>query len=130
MIAADQRAVMKETIRGAIVSALASADADIDKVLAQAGWLEMLADEPDAAIDIVISVLGATNATATALDDVVVAALGEKPRTDLAVVLPRFAAWDPPGRIEADEWQVRGLATRRVDNAREMLVLGGTSMEP
>ena len=83
MIGADARVVMQETIRGAI--ATAGEDADIDAVLAHLGWLEMLDDEPDDAIDIVFSALGAANATAAALDDVVVSALGQKPRADLAV---------------------------------------------
>ena len=83
---------------------LATADerADVDAVLAQLGWLEMLDDEPADAIDIVFGALGATNATATALDDVLASALGTEPRADLAVLLPRFAAWDPPGRIDAE----------------------------
>src|SRR5262245_61922406 len=121
MIDANERGVMEETVRGAIANALATADADIDAVLARVGWLEMLGDEPGDAIDIVFSALGATNATATALDDVVASALGQEPRADLAVLLPRFAAWDPPGRIAADDVQAQGLATGRAATAGEML---------
>ena len=62
----------------------------------------MLAAEPADAIEIVFGALGATNGAATALDDVVVSALGTQPRADLAVLLPRFAAWDPPGRIDGE----------------------------
>lgn len=132
MIAADERAAMEETVRGAIADALATADdaADVDAVLAKLGWLELLADEPDDAIAIVFGALGAANARATALDDVVVSALGQKPRADLAVLLPRFAAWDPPGRIDAEELHAHGLATRRAASAGEMLVVCGTESEP
>ena len=127
MIDANERAVMEETVRGAITRA---PDADIDAVLEEVGWFEMLDDEPDDAIAIVFSALGAANATATVLDDVIASALGQKPRADLAVLLPRFATWDPPGRNIADDIQAQGLATGRVANAAEMLVACGTSAEP
>jgi len=131
MINADERAAMEETVRGAIAAALATADggADIDAVLARLGWLEMLDDDPDDAIGIVFSALGAATATATALDDVVASALGQTPRAELAVLLPRFATWSPPGRIDAGDLQAEGLATDRVATAGEMLVVCGTESE-
>ena len=131
MIDAVERASMQETMRSALAGALAAgAGADIDEMLAQLGWLEMLGDEPGDAIDIVFGALGATNATATALDDVIVSALGGKPRADLAVLLPDFAAWDPPGRIDADELHAQGVATARAATAGEMLVVCGTPPQP
>jgi len=132
MIDADERAVMQQTVRAALTNALATADevVDIDAVLVQLGWLKMLDDEPGYAIDIVFRALGATNATATALDDVVASALGQKPRADLAVLFPPFAAWNPPGRIDADDLQAQGLATGRAATAGEMLVVCGTDSEP
>jgi hypothetical protein len=137
MMDADERAVMEETVRGAIADALATPgeSADINAVLAKLGWLEMLDHDADAAIDIVFSALGAANATAAALDDVVASALGLKPRADLAVLLPRFAAWDPPGRIDADALHAEGLATSRLATNRaatagEILVVCGTESEP
>ena len=132
MIAADERAVMAETVRTAIANGLATgeAGADIDAVLARLGWLEMLDDDADDALGIVFSALGAANATATALDDVVAWALGQKPRADLAVLLPRFAGWDPPGRIDAEALHAQGLATGRAATAGEMLVVCGPDSEP
>jgi hypothetical protein len=132
MIDADERAVMEETVRGAVADALATADdsAGIDAVLTKLGWLEMLDDSPGDAIDIVFGVLGAANATASVLDDVIASALGEKPRADLAVLLPRFANWNPPGRIDADDFEAQGLATGRASTAMEMLVVCGTDSEP
>jgi len=99
-------------------AALAPPDADADAVLADLGWLEMLDAEPDDAIAIVFGALGATNHASTALDDVVASALGTKPRADLAVLLPGFGGWDPPGAF--------GLATARVVTATELLVAGRT----
>jgi hypothetical protein len=128
MIDAADRAAMEETVRAALTDA--SSGATIDGVLEKLGWLEMLDAEPPDAIDVVFSALGATNRTATALDDVVLSALGTKPRADLAVLLPRFATWDPPGRIDGEDLHARGLATARAATARELLVVGGSSSEP
>jgi hypothetical protein len=128
MIDAADRASMEETVRAAIADA--GEGAAIDGVLGQLGWLDLLDAEPPDAIDVVFSALGATNGTATALDDVVLSALGTKPRSDLAVLLPRFAAWDPPGRIDGGDLHARGLATARAATAREMLVVCGRASEP
>jgi hypothetical protein len=132
MIDANERAAMAETVRGAIANAFATDGdgADIDAVLAQLGWREMLEDEPGDAIDVVFGALGAANATATALDDVLASALGREPRADLAVLLPTFAGWDPPGRVDAKEIRAQGLATHRIATAAEMLVIGGPAAEP
>jgi hypothetical protein len=132
VIDADERALMEETVRGAIADALATGGerSGVDAVLARLGWLEMLGAEPDAAIDVVFGALGASNATATALDDVLASALGRKPGADLAVLLPRFAACDPPGRVDAGDLQAQGLATGRAATASEILVPCGTGSEP
>ena len=123
MIDADERSAMEHTVRAAIADALAADErADIDAVLAKLGWRELLDDAPGDAIAVVFGALGATNATATALDDVVASALGQKPHAGLAVLLPRFAAWDPPG--------AEGLATARAASAQELLVVSGSASEP
>ncbi|HSQ32702.1 MAG TPA: acyl-CoA dehydrogenase family protein [Gemmatimonadaceae bacterium] len=128
---ADERAVMEETVRGAIADALATADAgaDIDAVLAKLGWLEMLHDRPNDAIGLVFGALGATNATATALDDVLATALGREPRANLAVLLPPFATWDAPGRLQGSDFHATGLGTARAARARELLVACTTASE-
>jgi len=129
MIDAEERALMEETVRGALADAVESG-VEIDAVLAKLGWLEMLEDHPDDAIGIVFGALGVTNATATALDDAVASALGQTPRPDLAVLLPRFAGWDPPARIDAGELHAQGLVTARFATAGELLVVCGPASEP
>ncbi len=124
MIDADERALMEEAVRGALADAVAEG-ADADSVLAKLGWLEMLRDEPDDAIAIVFGALGRTNAVATALDDVLATALGEEPRSDLAVVLPPFGGSSAPGS-EAGEVRADGLATARAVHARDLLVVCST----
>ena len=62
------------------------------------GWLEMLDAEPrDAIDDRVHRARARRTRPRSVLDDVVASALGVEPRADLAVLLPPFAAWDPPG---------------------------------
>ena len=123
MIEADDRALMEQTVRAAIADAMAADESpDIDAVLAKVGWLELLRDEPDDAIAVVFGALGATNAAATALDDAIVSALGHEPRPGLAVLLPQFSRWDPPG--------AKGLATARAASAEEILVVSGVAAEP
>ncbi|HEX5095781.1 MAG TPA: acyl-CoA dehydrogenase family protein [Acidimicrobiia bacterium] len=88
----------------------------IDDALAELGWLDMLATEPDDAIAIVFETLGALNATASVLDDVVVTGLGLLPSPTLAAALPAFGTWVAPGPA--------ALATARVTTATE-IVAGG-----
>jgi hypothetical protein len=124
MIDTDERALMEETVRGALADAIADGE-DIEAALAKLGWREMLRDEPDDAIAIVFGALGRTNAVATALDDVLATALGLEPRNDLAVLLPPFGGWAAPGS-QANEVQADGLATVRAARARDLLVVCST----
>ena len=93
---AGERALLQSTVRDALERVAPEGAAVVDRVLGELGWLEMLAVEPLAAIEIVFRALGATNATASVLDDVMVSGLGMAPRAALAVALPRFASSDPP----------------------------------
>jgi hypothetical protein len=111
---AAERALLEETVRGA----LGGRETDADGVLEEVGWLEMLDAEPADAIGIVFEALGACNAASTALDDVLASALGTKPRADLAVLLPRYGSWTP-----TDSGRVNGLATARIATARHLLVV-------
>jgi hypothetical protein len=86
----------------------------------------MLAAEPRDAVAVVFHALGATNRAATVLDDVVVSALGRTPRPDLAVLLPPFGGWAPPGTVADGYTRALGLATARVASARELLVVVGS----
>lgn len=131
MIDTSERALLEETVRKAIADACATANGGtaIDAVLAQLEWLEMLEAEPGDVIDIVFSALGDANATATVLDDVVVSALGTPPDADLAVLLPPFAAWNRPGRIDGSHLHARGLATARAATASQMLVVCSSGTE-
>lgn len=132
MIDSGERLLLEESVRAAVGRArgVGKDGAAIDAALAALGWLELLGTEPDAAVDVVFRALGAADATATALDDVIVSALGTAPRADLAVLLPGTGSSDPPGRTAGDRLQAVGLATARVDTAGEILVVCRTEAAP
>lgn len=124
---AAERALLDETVREAVHGAVASGAVGpaLDAVLTELGWLEMLDAEPRDAVAIVGTALGLANGVAGVLDDVVVAALGETPRPDRAVLLPRFGAWDAPGVRSDGGVQLDGLLTARAATATEVLVVTG-----
>jgi hypothetical protein len=117
---AAERTLLETTVGDAIAGAGASA---IDAVLADLAWGEMLESEPRDAIDIVFRALGAANATASALDDVLLSALGSEPRPEVAVLLPPYATWHPPGQVDGEHTSALGLASVRVSTAGELLVV-------
>jgi len=118
-----ERTLLEQTVRDAIAGAGTMPAGTVDDVLTELGWLEMLREEPDVAVDIVFRELGRASGIASVLDDVFVSALGVEPRADLAVVLPRYGTWQPPGTIEREQVSVIGFATARVPTAREVLVV-------
>jgi hypothetical protein len=120
-----ERALLETTVRDAFTRAAAreGAAAAVDDELAALGWLEMLATEPRAAVEVVFTALGATGCTAGALDDVVAAAIGLEPRPGLALVLPPFGGWDCPARRKGDAVRGSGLATARAPAAADLLVV-------
>lgn len=119
---ASERALLEQTVREALARA-ADTGADADRVLADLGWPEMLEAEPDDAIAVVGQALGASNARATVLDDVVAHGLGARPRPDLAVLLPPFASARPPARIDGAGLAAQGLASARAASAAQLLVV-------
>jgi acyl-CoA dehydrogenase-like protein len=120
-----ERALLHETVRAAIADAPSTSrdSADVDQVLSGLGWLDMLEAEPRDAIEVVFTALGTTNATATALDDVVLAALGMEPRPELAVVLPAFATYEVPGRARSGATHATGLTSARITTATSLVVV-------
>lgn len=130
MLDDDARETMARTVRAALAGGDGLAGG-VDAALAALGWRAMLDEAPDDAVAIVFRELGAANAASSALDDVLASALGVDPRADLAVVLPPFAAWDAPGRLDAKgAVSAHGLATARIACAAEVLVVCAAASEP
>lgn len=109
-------AAERALLAGTVTDALTRNPDAAEHALSELGWLDMLATEPDIAIEVVFSALGRTNARAAVLDDVVAHALHVEPRPDLAVLLPPFGTWAAPS--------TDGIATARITVATE-LVVGG-----
>ena len=124
MIDAEDRALLEKSIES-VLADVEPGD-DVDALLAEIDWLDLLATEPADAIDIVFRALGRFDVRSSALDDVLCHGLGVDARADLAVVLPSFGTWDPP----ASDVGLTGLVTSRGARAKELLVVGGTTEAP
>lgn len=85
-----------------------STGADLDDALAALGWSDALHEDPRAAISVLFELQGRANATSSAIDQVLRAALGT---TVASVVLPCLDRDDPPGTVAAGRLTVDGLAT-------------------
>jgi hypothetical protein len=128
---AAERALLDASVQTAVADAVAR-DAPVDPVLARLGWPAMLTDVADVAIATVFGALGRTGGRSGALDDLCAHALGTAPRPDLAVVLPAFGGWAPPGTVAAGRVRVDGLGTARAATATDLLVAtaAGTAVVP
>lgn len=120
----SERTLLAKTVRDVLtgVAEPGNGSALIDAALADLGWRDMLDAEPDAAIEIVFEALGGVNASASVLDDVMARALGAEPHDRLAVLLPPFATWTAPGRLDGAAADTTGVCTDRVTTADELLV--------
>jgi acyl-CoA dehydrogenase-like protein len=114
---AGERALLAKTVFDAVSARPDAADA----VLHDLGWLDMLDAETAVAIAVVFDALGRTNAAATALDDVMLLALGFEPRADLCVVLPGGIA---TARITVASNVVVGIGTVPIESLRVTPIRG------
>jgi len=73
---AAERDLLTETLRKTMLGASGE---PLDRALAGLGWAELLAEEPDVAIPVVFRLLGETGAHAPLLNDVLLAAAGQRP---------------------------------------------------
>jgi hypothetical protein len=106
---ASERALFSDAIRRATV---AQAGVTLDGVLGELGWVEALADDRASAVAVLFEAQGKTNATSSALDQVLSDALGVPNVATMAVVLPPLGTVEAPGRIEGARVAVRGLGTK------------------
>ncbi len=110
--------LLDATLRAA-VSEAAGRDAtrNVDAVVFDLGWADMLATAPRPATASAFRAIGSTGANASLLDDVMLHALGLEPRRDRTVVLPEFGTFVPSAR--------GGLATARAATATHFVVAVG-----
>ena len=104
----DDRELFERSIRHACET---HSGAALDLVLDELGWHEALAEDPRTAISFLFELQGAANTTSSTLEAVLGSALGLKPRSPAAVVLPALGQWRAPGEIVGGDLSIRGLGT-------------------
>jgi hypothetical protein len=87
--------------------------AELDAAFVELGWHDALTHDRRAAVSTLFEAQGASNATSSALDAVLLHALGVG-APDAAVVLPALAGWTPPGELDGVQLTVTGLGTAAV----------------
>ena len=85
--------------------------AALDAAFDDLGWRDALADDPRAAVSTVFELQGGAGCTSSALDVVVLAALGLDGAPDIGVVLPPPGRTGPPGTVAGEGVDVGGLGT-------------------
>jgi hypothetical protein len=118
----EERELFEKGLRHATASRTGEA---LDAALEDLGWRDALAADPRPAASLLFGLQGAANATSSALDDVVGAALGTEP-WPVAVVLPPLGRWDAPGRVEGEELAVGGVGTGGLRRRDAAVVVAGT----
>ncbi|WP_309049197.1 acyl-CoA dehydrogenase family protein [Streptomyces sp.] len=73
---ADERELLEQTLRKTMTG---TSGTGLDTALADLGWTQMLAEEPDTAVALVFRLLGETGAHASVLNDVVLRETGGPP---------------------------------------------------
>ncbi len=100
--------------------------AGLDAALDGLGWREALLADPRTAVSLLFELQGGAGATSSALEAVVLAALGLDLGSDAGVVLPPLGRTDPPGSVVGEGVDVGGLALSGLaGRARAVVVAGG-----
>ena len=102
MIEAQERELLERSVKRAVAE---HTGADLDRVLAELGWAEVLAADPRTVVSLLFENQGAAGGSSSALDQVLASKLGAVP------VLPAIGRWQPPGRLEGDHLRIDGLAS-------------------
>jgi hypothetical protein len=120
---ADERALFE----GAVRRATASDDGPaLDSALADLGWADAFAADPATAVSVLFESQGAANATSSALDQVLAAALGVPDLGAAAIVLPPLRTFSAPGHAGGSRVAVSGLGAAAVARADAAVVVAAT----
>jgi hypothetical protein len=117
----DDLELFQRSVRNATESTTGAA---LDAALVDLGWHEALAFEPRAAVATLFELQGAANATSSALDHLLLHALGVEASS---VVLPPVGAWSPPGEVDGDRLVVHGLGTAALVDGATAVVAARTA---
>jgi hypothetical protein len=115
---ADERELLEKSLQQA---AGRHTGPELDAALAEVGWQDALAVDPQVAVAGLFEAQGRAAATSSALDVVLSHALGRSPGA--AVVLPGIGRTDPPGTPAGGRLHVAGVATAGVGGRDRALVV-------
>jgi len=119
----SERALFTASVEDAVRR---TSPASLDRALDELGWRDALAADRASAVSVLFECQGHANATSTALDDLLLAALGLDEPAGTAVVLPGVGTWDPPGDVRGRRMWVHGLGTARLAEATSAVVVATT----
>jgi Acyl-CoA dehydrogenase, C-terminal domain len=108
MMDAEERGLFAKSLQQATAGASGPA---LDAALDDLGWPDALAVDPRAAVSVLFEAQGTSGTTSSALDRVLLAALGADLPPGAGVVLPPAGRWGPPGTLAGESLAVDGLAT-------------------
>ena len=117
---ADERSLFEDAVRRATE---AGDGAALDAALADLGWADALAADPASAVSVLFESQGAANATSSALDRVLSAALGVPDLGAAAIILPPLRMSHAPGRVSGSGAAVCGLGTAALARAPAAIVV-------
>lgn len=97
----------------------------LDAALGDLGWRDALADDPHAAVAALFEAQGGAGATSSALDAVVLDALGvgADDASGVRLVLPALGGSAPPGAVAGSRVAVRGVGLAGLGDAERTLVV-------
>ncbi len=105
---ASERELFAHAIRRATAD---HSGGDLDAALDELGWVDALAEDRPSTVAVLFEAQGEANATSSALDQVVSAALGVPGLDRSSVVLPPLRTVEAPGCIGGSRVAVEGLGT-------------------
>jgi Acyl-CoA dehydrogenase, C-terminal domain len=125
MIEADELDVFREGLRQATAT---SSGAALELALDELGWRDALAADRRAAVSTLFELLGRANAASSALDVVLLDALGW-PSKGAGVVLPPLGSSAPPGHLEGETITVLGSGSASLERQARALVVVSSNGE-
>jgi hypothetical protein len=121
MDAAELELFISSVRRAAERCAGGSLDAALDEI----GWRDALGSDPHEAVAVLFEQQGFVGATSSALDDVLLGALGHGTAT-AGVVLARSGGAEAPGSLEGDRFLVHGLGSSALTGRTSAVVVAST----
>ncbi|MGV0645736.1 acyl-CoA dehydrogenase family protein [Mycolicibacterium sp. XJ2546] len=123
---AESLVMLEDTLRKTMLS---TSGAELDAALAELGWADMLAEEPDLAIPLVFRLLGETGSHASVINDVLLETIGGLPggTPPMPYAGGGWVVWERGGASEATgnnlgsgDTTLGGLPLRRVPDGELM----------